>query len=127
MFAEATYGYDYVLGYNAGQFWFENISAGTYTFLTEAPPNGTTFVGSSAEWIMERPAVNNNLTDLSDYYFASMRGAYAYQSSSSTWVVFSNVPNTSVTMFVGPDELSSAGAWTFPGSTCMAFNWHAFH
>jgi hypothetical protein len=57
-----------------------NLTTGTYTYVYITPPAGTTFTGSSAEWIMERPAVDGVLPDLSNYGVATMFNAWAQRS-----------------------------------------------
>jgi hypothetical protein len=126
VWAWVRHGYDYVQNRVDGSFWLENLTAGTYTFQTEAPPAGSNFLGNSAEWVMERPSLNGKLTDLSDYTLASMFGAYVWQSSTNKWVVFNQVPNFEVSMYNGSTLLSSA-SYIFPGTECMLFGWYAFH
>jgi hypothetical protein len=58
-----------------GVCFLHNLSNGTYTYVYITPPAGTTFTGSSADWIMERPAVDGVLPDLSDYGAATMFNA----------------------------------------------------
>jgi hypothetical protein len=46
------------------------LSNGTSgTAFSFNPPSGTTYVGNSAEWIVERPTVNGSLPDLANYFF----------------------------------------------------------
>jgi hypothetical protein len=106
-------------------FWFENITAGTYTTPFTTAPAGATFVGNSAEWVMERPTVGGSLADLSDYGVTTMCGAYVWQPSSTSWKVFNQVPGFEVSMYNGSTLLSSAW-WLFPGSQCLTFDWNAF-
>jgi hypothetical protein len=44
-----------------------NWLTGNAAFIGFNPPSGTTYFGSSAEWIVERPTVNGSLADLSNY------------------------------------------------------------
>ena len=53
----APYGNAYLVNYTLQQ-------AATYAFN---PPSGTTYVGNSAEWIVERPGVNGGLANLTNY------------------------------------------------------------
>ena len=43
-----------------------NQSSGVSTSFSITAPRGTTLVGNSAEWIVERPTVNGSLTNLTD-------------------------------------------------------------
>jgi Peptidase A4 family len=47
--------------------YISNQSTGVLTRFSITAPNGTTLVGNSAEWIVERPTVNGALTSLADY------------------------------------------------------------
>jgi hypothetical protein len=38
------------------------------------PPSGTTYFGLSAEWIVERPSLNGNITNLADFATATFAG-----------------------------------------------------
>jgi hypothetical protein len=46
------------------------------------PPSGTTYAGSSAEWIEERPGINGSLSDLANYWADQFNDARAYNNSS---------------------------------------------
>jgi hypothetical protein len=48
-------------------FYVEDETTGVYASLQTTAPAGTAYVGSSAEWITERPEVNNKITTLADY------------------------------------------------------------
>jgi hypothetical protein len=47
--------------------YISNQSTGVLTRFSITAPGGTTLVGNSAEWIVERPTVNGALASLSDY------------------------------------------------------------
>ena len=47
--------------------YFTNQSTGDMTRFDITAPSGTTLVGNSAEWIVERPSINNTPTSLSDF------------------------------------------------------------
>ena len=64
----ATQGYAYMVNYNNNQ----SISVG-FT----APP-GTSLIGNSAEWVVERPSVGGSLTNLTNYIMDPFWDAYAY-------------------------------------------------
>jgi hypothetical protein len=53
----ATVGYAYL----------ENLSTGQTAEYELTPPSGTSLIGNSAEWIVERPGVNGSLATLADY------------------------------------------------------------
>jgi hypothetical protein len=125
IFLWVTHGYDYSRGYVDGLFWFENITARTYTTPFTTAPAGAVFVGNSAEWVMERPTVNGSLADLSNYGVTTMCGAYVWQPSSTSWKVFNQVPGFEVSMYNGSNLLSSAW-WLLPGAQCLVFDWNAF-
>ena len=46
--------------------YLTNQSSGVSTSFSITAPRGTTLVGNSAEWIVERPTVNGSLTNLTD-------------------------------------------------------------
>jgi hypothetical protein len=48
-------------------YYVEDETTGDYVSLQSAAPPGTLYVGNSAEWITERPEVNNKLSTLADY------------------------------------------------------------
>ena len=52
---------------NTATVYISNQSTGVSTRFSIAAPSGTTLVGNSAEWIVERPTVNGALASLSDY------------------------------------------------------------
>jgi hypothetical protein len=96
------------------------------------PLSGTHFSGKSAEWIMERPLVNNVPAILSDFNGVSMTDAYAYyrkktaeprvpaQTASTTKLALHNE-------YVNGNDnnlLSEAQAF---GSSWLYFTWYNFH
>lgn len=104
------------------QFVIENVTRSEYTAIYT--PRGNTFVGGSeAEWIMERPAVNNSLPDLAAYGDAVMSGANACGSASSCTDYNSpptGVSSVQITMKNGADVLSVVEPVT---PTKMIFFW----
>jgi len=64
----ATSGYAYIINYNTDQ---------AVTIGFSSPP-GTSLVGNSAEWIVERPTVNGALATLTNYVTDYFSSAYAY-------------------------------------------------
>jgi hypothetical protein len=73
-------------GDNVGvEVWYTTSSPYGHTTLTNNitgktvtvgfnPPSGTTYLGNSVEWIMERPEVGTALADLPNYFFAYLAG-----------------------------------------------------
>jgi hypothetical protein len=62
-----------------GHAYLVNYTTRQSTTIGFNPPSGTSLVGDSAEWIMERPTYNGLLTDLTHYEAAAFNYAYAYQ------------------------------------------------
>ena len=52
---------------NTATVYISNESTGVWTRFSITAPKGTTLVGNSAEWIVERPSVNGAITSLADY------------------------------------------------------------
>jgi hypothetical protein len=65
----APHGHAYILNYT-------NKQSVTVAFN---PPSGTSLVGDSVEWIVERPTVAGSLVDLTNYVADGFNFAYAYQ------------------------------------------------
>jgi len=64
----ATQGYAYLVNYNNNQAVEVGFTA----------PAGTSLVGNSAEWVVERPSVGGSLTNLTNYIMDPFWDAYAY-------------------------------------------------
>ena len=64
----ATQGYAFLTNYNNNQ----SVEVGF------TAPAGTTLVGNSAEWVVERPSVGGSLTNLTNYIMDPFWDAYAY-------------------------------------------------
>jgi len=79
--------------------------------------------GSEAEWIMERPTVNNSLPDLADYSYTFMYDAYAEQTNGS-WMNYDGANNQQIFMYNGNDLLSGAYVWN---SSTILYEWYNFH
>jgi hypothetical protein len=106
-----------------GIFIIDNVTRGEYTSV--ATPRGSTSVGGSeAEWIMERPTVNNALPDLANYGVAYMWNASALSAKTYNWVNYSAAANQQIFMYNGSDLLS--GAYYLTPSE-MFFLWFKFH
>jgi hypothetical protein len=113
-------------------FVIENITRNETVSVTT--PYGNTIVkATDAEWIMERPTVNNNFTDLAQYITASMYYAIAtighggnvctYDGTRISGTI-GNLESLQITMKNGPDALSEV----IPGDDySMLFFWSGFH
>jgi hypothetical protein len=95
----------------------QNISTEFYV-----PLNGTTFNGTEAEWIMERPTVNGGYPELAAYLIANMSGGSALQVNGTKWVDSGTAANRNLSMYNGADELSEA-VWLGSGTTMTSFLW----
>jgi len=102
-----------------------NLTHGNSTYVYIAPPAGTTFTGSSAEWIMERPTIDGALPDLSDYGAAMMLNAWAQRTDGT--VVFSSGNPYSVQITMTDDAGSIMSTVTRLSDSSMVFNWLAFN
>lgn len=60
-----------------GHAQFFNASTAKATSVAFNPPSGTTYVGNSAEWVLERPTVSGALSDLANVNDVFLDG-YAY-------------------------------------------------
>ena len=78
----------------------------TYAFN---PPPGTTFVGNSAEWILERPSLGIILSDLTNYVADQVNFAHAYNGISDFYPGSSPAGTTTyATSMTCPPWLSSS-------------------
>jgi hypothetical protein len=64
----STTGHAYLVNYNTNQ----------VVNITFSAPSGTTLVGNSAEWVVERPSVGGSLATLTNYIQDFFEDAYAY-------------------------------------------------
>jgi len=104
--------------------YLQNLTTGIGTFSYIAPPPGTVFTGSTAEWIMERPTVNGAFTDLSDYSAASMFNAYATRTDGTTVNASGNTNSVNIAMVDnGWKPMSEVAPIS---DTWMVFQWLAF-
>ena len=60
---------------------FVDLQSNQYTVVGFSAPSGTTLKGDSAEWIVERPSVNNRLGQLADYGMVWMSSEVAFLDS----------------------------------------------
>jgi len=114
-------------------FIVQNLTINEYVLVTTA--SGSTMVsGTTVEWIMERPSVNNIPTDLADYAFAGMRDAFAclstgpgvpsYQGVYLGTGALPNLQSLQLTMQNGNNVLSQV----IPlDDLSMFFFWSGFH
>jgi len=75
----STQGYAYLFNYRTNQ----SVS------LSLTPPAGTSLIGNSAEWVVERPSVGGGLATLTNYVWDFFANCYAY-----TWSGVSYTPGT---------------------------------
>jgi hypothetical protein len=57
---------------------YVNLETENYTIVSVKAPPGTSLKGSSAEWIVERPTINNTIGTLADFGFIQMSSEVAY-------------------------------------------------
>jgi hypothetical protein len=100
-----------------------NLTTNAYTTVYIPIPAGVTFTGSSAEWIMERPTINNALPDLANYGAAWMWNAYAERSDGTVVNSNGNPYADTITMVNGSNRLSTVYRIN---DTAMLFSWLAF-
>jgi hypothetical protein len=104
-----------------GLFYVHNLTTGEATEF-ETCLCGTVFLGREAEWIMERPLVNNALPALADYIAAVTSSAYA-ETVAGPWTTYQPSSHINITMTNGSDILSTVQQ---DGSTSMLFLWKNF-
>ena len=63
-----------------GHAYLVNVTTQQAVSLTFNAPSGTTLVGNSAEWIMERPGISGSLTPLTNYVACPFDACYAFGS-----------------------------------------------
>jgi Peptidase A4 family len=108
-----------------------NVTLGHYYLYGSYSAHGLV-QGSSAEWILERPALihgqEQQLSDLANYGSTTMETAIA-QSEDGNYVWYNSAPNMQLTMYDGDDFLYSVHLSTVTpiNYTSMRFDWHAFH
>jgi hypothetical protein len=78
--------------------YFSNLSTNVSTTFTITAPQGTTLVGNSAEWIVERPTVNGSVASLTDYDVMFFDACIAGYSNGRTLGISSAGSATPVTM-----------------------------
>jgi hypothetical protein len=117
---------------NGGYAWFYLYDGPQNQVVSlNVPLNGLQVSGTQAEWIMERPGIDENtqLALLTDYNDAYMTDATALNVN-GVWVDAQTTSNVQATMYneqengTDNNELSSAA---FTGPTSISFKWHNFH
>ncbi len=108
-----------------GNGWFLvwNVTQNVQSQIMTAAPSGTMFGGHTAEWVMERPTVNGNVTSLTNYGSAQMTDAWAYDYSYQPHYPTSDT-SSQLTMSNGADVLSTVQLVT---SRAMTFTWHNYN
>lgn len=112
-----------------GNFRIINWTQGQQSSLTRTPLGSTHFVGSEAEWIMERPCLSlcttstPQLADLSAYVIATLSDAVVLPTTGS-WIDSGKAANLQITMYNGKHLLS----WpvSVPPSSIL-FQWGNYH
>jgi len=107
-----------------GVCFLQNLSNGSASYVYITPPAGTTFTGSSAEWIMERPTIDGALPDLSDYGAAMMLNAWAQRTDGTLVAPSGNPYSVQITMTDAAGAIMSTV--TRLSNSSMVFNWLAF-
>ncbi|MGA9352279.1 MAG: G1 family glutamic endopeptidase [Terriglobales bacterium] len=108
-----------------GAFRIEDVTQGEGTGAFYVPLNGTTFDGTEAEWIMERPKVSGGLPELAAYLIANMTAGSALQVKGTKWVDCGTAANRNISMYNGKDDLSES-LWLGTGSTTISYFWLAY-
>ncbi|MBV9862513.1 MAG: hypothetical protein JO267_10240 [Alphaproteobacteria bacterium] len=80
----------------AGYAYFYDYSSEASAEYTLTAPSGTTLVGNSVEWIVERPGVGGGLATLTNYIDSAWSNgvAWNYTASSPTYYVIGSPPPT---------------------------------
>jgi len=79
----STHGGAYLIDYTTKQF----------TTIGFNPPSGTTYVGSSAEWIVEAPTISGGISALINYTAVPWNYAYAYSTTNQRFYEPNYSPN----------------------------------
>ncbi len=103
-------------GPGAGSVTLVNLQTGAYTSLGIAPPAGTVLRGNTAEWVVERPALDNGavLANLADFAEIPMESEIAYLQNQL------GSPNYSVPGAPTPGQTSIDLTMITPAGTALA-------
>ena len=74
---DAMFVYVHAYGPATGYVFIENLTTGQYASIDLTAPSGTSLIGDSAEWVVERPGVNGGLATLTNYVTDWMSYTYA--------------------------------------------------
>lgn len=85
---DEMYVYVYPSSSTAGYALLFNLSTLDYGYYYFTAPSGTTLVGNSVEWVVERPGVNGGLATLSNYVHNEWIGALAYTNYGGSYQYF---------------------------------------
>jgi hypothetical protein len=110
---------------NIAYFWFEDVTTGQYASVSTVFASGV-YSGNSAEWIMERPTVNDSMPDLANYSSAGMSNPWAHRAD-NRWYGYTGgdeVRSQQITMFNGGNPLSTVSPID---NDHMQFQWLAYH
>jgi hypothetical protein len=111
-------------GVITGFYFMANYNTNLSVSASIALPEGATFSGQSAEWIVERTDVNGSFDNPLPYYaYAYMDDAWAYRAGSNQRVTYLSEANENVTMIEGSTHLSEAYE---QDSDSMWFKWLAY-
>jgi hypothetical protein len=112
-------GFGSFMLYNATQYILSNVAR------IPAPP-GVTFMGTSAEWITERPGRNYNWYDLTEFSPYTMTQAYARDSNGQMHNFTTDFQSSDIFWLVDPSNNLMAGCWEDRPET-MSFYWYGFN
>jgi len=111
-------------GVITGFYFMANYNTNISLSASLAMPEGDTFSGQSAEWIVERTEVNGSFDNPLPYYaYAYMDDAWAYRAGSNQRVTYLKEANENITMIDGSAHLSEAYE---QDSDSMWFQWLAY-
>ena len=106
-----------------GMAFIINETTNNYVTIGFSAPAGTSLIGSSVEWIMERPAnQNGSLTSLMNYAVSYMSNMYGQQVFGSTFVAMSPPPFTTLSNTTMTDTLGNTLSTANPlGNNAVQF------
>lgn len=102
----APQGHAYIVNYTTQQ---------SMSLAYNKPSGAASYVGNSAEWIVERPTVNGSLPNLTNYVAAPFNFDYAYDGSSYFYPGSSPAGTTIYNITMTCPPWNPASACTYPG------------
>jgi len=111
-----------------GNAYLVNLTNNTSTYIGFNPPAGTTFQGTSAEWIVEAPTVNSSQSLLTNYTVVPWNYALAYSTSRSQYAIPTYTATGTaynINMVSGGATISSCGysspyaLWCIPAGSAL--------